>query len=721
MIRIDDLIARVSAYAPAGADLGIISKAYVYSARLHRDRFSSAGTPVLQHALEVAGLLADFRLDIPCIVAGLLHDVLEEGLAEPAAIREMVGEDVAGLVVELSRLSRASFRGSAAARAEHMRQMILASTRDLRVILILLADQLQRLRVAATVSEEERIAVAHETLAIYGPIAHRLGIHFFKAELEDRAFHILKPGDYQQLQKTVEKRVSERIAAIEQMKRELTDLMEIHGLRGEVLGRTKNLYSIHAKMQRDKVELDRIYDLLAARIIVERKEDCYKMLGLIHAAYSPLPGKFKDYIALPKPNGYQSLHTCVFGATGDIIEIQIRDQEMHRQAELGIAAHFIYKDGALADERELADAGWFRRLLENLANGQDPQKSIDLLTQELESDQVFVFTPAGEVIKLAKGATPIDFAYAIHTDVGHRCAGAKMNGRMISIRTPLENGGVVEIITNARQVPNEDWLNYAVSSKALARIRSFLRASERNEAIAKGKDRAVREVRRLVKKPEELLKLEPVREWMNRNSLASLDDLYAAVGAERINLKEALYKLFPEPGKEAEAPKPEPLPLPRRKARKKRTAKQLVSVAGLDNLMVRFAKCCSPVYGDAIKGIITRGRGVSVHHPGCHNLTEQMYSEGRVVDAEWVEDFRELRPVGLAVRATTSMKDLIALVERLEEESIAPITPGRITSRKGVYTQHLTLMVGDSRQLDKLISRLNARKGISAERVRESA
>ena len=720
MFRIDDLIAKVAAYAPPGAELGIISKAYVYSARLHRDRFSATGTPVLQHSLEVSNLLAEFRLDIPCIIAGLLHDVLEEGLAEPTAVREMVGDDVAGLVEELSHLSRASFHGSAAARAEHMRQMILASTRDLRVILILLADRLQVLRSAETLPEAEKQAIGRETLAIYGPIAHRLGIHFFKAELEDRAFRIVEPEAYAQLQKAVEKRVSERVDAIDQINRELTDLMEIQGLRGEVLGRTKNLYSIQAKMRRAKLELDQIYDLLAARIIVEKKEDCYKMLGLIHAAYNPLPGKFKDYIALPKPNGYQSLHTCVFGSSGDLVEIQIRTQSMHRQAEMGVAAHYVYKDGELADERELADVGWFRRLLENLSEGQDPQKSMDRLTQELETDQVFVFTPAGEVIKLAKGATPIDFAYAIHTEVGHHCSGAKVDGKMISIRTPLENGSVIEIVTNAKQSPNKDWLNYATSSKALARIRSFLRAKEREEAIARGRDKVLRETRRIAKKPEDLLKLEPFREWMNRNTLAGLDELFAAAGAERINLKEALEKLFPVPGGEPQPKKVAPA-TPARKKRKARSAMELVSIAGMENLMVRFAKCCAPVYGDEIKGIITRGRGISVHHPGCHNLTGQLIREGRVVDAGWVASDRELHPVTLAVRATTSMKDLIALVDKLEEEGGALITPGRIVSRRGIYTQHLTLMVGDSRQLNKIISRLNARKGISAELTLETA
>ncbi len=721
MIRIDDLIAKVAGYAPDGADLGIISKAYVYSARLHKDKFSPSGKLVLQHALEMSNILADFRLDIPCIVAGLLHDVLAEELADPASIREMVGGDVAGLVEELSGLSRASFRGSVATRAEHMRQMILASTRDLRVILILLADRLQVLRTAAALEAQERAGVARETLAIYGPIAQRLGVHFFKAELEDRAFHILEPKAYKALDRSVEKRVSASMARIVQINDELRSLLDLHGMRGEVLGRTKNLYSIHHKMRRDKVGLDRIYDLLATRILLEKQEDCYRALGLIHATYSPLPGKFKDYIALPKPNGYQSLHTCVFGPAGDIIEIQIRTEEMNRQAEMGVAAHFIYKDGALADERELADVSWFRRLLGNLRDGQDPQESIELLTQELESDQIFVFTPAGEVIKLPKGATPIDFAYAIHSEVGHHCSGAKMNKRMISIRTALENGTVVEIITSSRQSPNKDWLNHAVSTKALGRIRNHLRNEERKEAVRLGKTKLLREIRRLVKKPEELLKLDGFVEWMHRHGLNSLEDLYGAVGAERVNLREALEKAFPAQAETVQAPSPRPAAPRPRKARRKHSATQLVSIAGLDNLVVRFAKCCAPVYGDPVKGIITRGRGISIHRPDCHNFTEQVYRERRVVDVEWVKQSADMSPVTLAVRATTSMKDLIRLVDELEETEGAPVTPGRINAKQGVYTQVLTLMVGSTKQLEGILSRLNAREGISAERILESA
>jgi GTP pyrophosphokinase len=339
-----------------------------------------------------------------------------------------------------------------------------------------------------------------------------------------------------------------------------------------------------------------------------------------------------------------------------------------------------------------------------------------MLELELESDQIFVFTHAGEVIKLPTGATPIDFAYAIHSQVGHRCTGARMNGRMISIRTPLENGARVEIITSSKQAPNKDWLGYAVSSKALTRIRNHLRTLERGEAIRLGREKMLRETRRHVKKPEQLLKLEPFVQWMQRHGMNTLDDAFAAVGANRVNMKAMLRKIFPESGESSASAPP-----PARRARIKRKRLQLVSISGMDDLMVRFAKCCAPVYGDSIEGIITRGRGISIHRPDCHNLTEQLYKQRRVVEVQWVDNSDGLKPVSLAVRATTSMQELISLVDRLEEEEDAPITPGRITARRGVYTQHLTLMVGSSKQLDKILSRLNAMEGISAERNRESA
>jgi len=720
MIRIDDLIAKISAYMPDPGTAALVQKAYVYSATVHRSRFTAAGAPTLQHALEVASLLAELKLDVRCIVAGLLHDVVEEGLADHAALRQAVGEDVAQLVEEVARLAKASYRGSEAMRAQHMREMILASTRDLRVILLLLADRLQTLRAADRLDAATRAALARETLAIYAPIAHRLGVHFFKADLEDRAFELLQPERFAQLKQAVDARLGEYRATIEAIRAELTALLARHGIGAQVTGRVKHLYSIHTKMQQKDIGLERIQDLLATRILVPSAEDCYRALGALHAQFTPLPGRFKDYIALPKANGYRSLHTAVFFGSGDVIEIQIRTEAMHREAELGIAAHFVYKDGAVEDEKTLASVGWFRQLLENLEGGKDPQESMELLERDLTPGEIFVFTPTGEVIKLPAGATPIDFAFAVHTKVGEHCTGAKVNGRMISIRTPLSNGAVVEILTSQKQSPNEDWLKVAASSRALSKIRAFLRQQERHRAIEQGKEAVQRELKRAGKKLEELLRLDEVQEWMRKNGLQGADDVYAAEGLGQHSLKTLLERIFPSAAAEKAPPAAKPPPRASRARAAQRDDAQ-VTVAGMENMMTRFAKCCGPVRGDALAGIVTRGRGVSVHKRDCPTLARYGSEPGRRVQVDWTDEPGKERLVTLAIRTTSSLKRLLDLISLIEEQDGLAIASGRIASKQGVYTQHLTVRVTDARQLKRVLQRLNAMSGVRAERVLESA
>jgi guanosine-3',5'-bis(diphosphate) 3'-pyrophosphohydrolase len=630
-------------------------------------------------------------------------------------------------VEEVARLAKASYRGSEAMRAQHMREMILASTRDLRVILLLLANRLQVLRTAHTLDAPTRQALARETLAIYAPIAHRLGVHFFKADLEDRAFEIQEPARYAELKEAVDARLSEHRATVEAIRAEVTAVLARHGIAAQVTGRVKHLYSIHAKMQEKSIGLERIQDLLANRILVPTPEDCYKALGAIHAQYTPLPGRFKDYIALPKANGYRSLHTSVFFGSGDVIEIQIRTEAMHREAELGIAAHFVYKDGEIEGEKTLASVGWFRRLLENLEAGKDPQESMELLERDLTPDEIFVFTPTGEVIKLPAGATPIDFAYAVHSKVGEHCTGARTDGRMVSIRTPLRNGAVVEILTSQKQSPNEDWLKVAVSSRALSKIRAYLRQQERQRAIEHGKDVVAREAKRFGKKVEDLLRLDEVQEWMRKNGLHGIDDLYAAEGLGQLSLKSLLGRGGP-PGAAEAAPAGAPAGTPAKPAPKARVARSgspgaalQVTIAGMENMMTRFAKCCGPVRGDALAGIVTRGRGVSVHRRDCPTLARYGSEPGRRVQVDWTDDPGIERLVTLAIRTTSSLKRLLDLVTLIEEQDGLAIASGRIASKQGVYTQHLTVRVTDARQLKRVLQRLNAMAGVRAERVLESA
>jgi GTP pyrophosphokinase len=561
--------------------------------------------------------------------------------------------------------------------------------------------------------------MAKETLAIYAPIAHRLGVHLFKADLEDRAFELLEPVQYAELKQAVDARISERRSALEAIRLELAGLLGQHGLAVQISGRMKHLYSIHAKMREKGVGLEGIQDLLAMRILVPATEDCYRALGVIHAQYTPLPGRFKDYIALPKANGYQSLHTSVFFGSGDVVEFQIRTEAMHREAELGIAAHFVYKDGGVEGEKTLASVGWFRRLLENLETGQDPQESMELLERDLNPDEIFVFTPTGEVIKLPAGATPIDFAYAVHSKIGEHCTGARMNGRMVSIRTPLRNGSVVEILTSQKQAPKEDWLKFAVSSRALGRIRAFLRQAERQNAVERGKEIVLRETKRVGKKLDDVLRLDEVQEWMRKNGMHGPDDLFAAEGLGQHSLRTVLERLKLPAVEEAPAPPSAPPGAPKRKAAAGSAAG--VVVAGMENMMTRFARCCSPAAGDALAGIVTRGRGVSVHRRDCATLARYGSEPGRRVQVEWAESGTEERLVTLAIRTTDSMSRLLELVTLVEQQKGLSIASGRIASKQGVYTQHLTVRVSDPRQLKRVLQRLNAVAGVRAERVLESA
>ena len=717
MIRIEDLTAKVAAYLPPGADTGPIGRAYVYAKLLHKNRTLPGGEPLLEHALEVSDVLAELRLDPACIVAGLLHHVLPEKLATPEELRPVVGDSVLELLRELAKIGRAAFLGTEESRADHMRQMILASTRDLRVILILLADRLQMMRALNEFAAQDRIAIARETLSIYSPIAHRLGVFAFLAELEDRAFFELEPETAGRLQRDVESRRHARREGLEAFGAELTRMLHQHGIPGEVIGRAKHLYSIYNKLRRNNASLDEIYDLLATRIIVERPDDCYRVLGLIHSAYTPLPGRFKDYIALPKPNGYQSLHTTVFGGHGDIFEIQIRSREMHRATELGVAAHFIYKDGGKPDTREMAQLAWFRRLLENLESGRDPKESMELLERDLTPEEIFVFTPAGEVIKLPARATPIDFAYAVHSDVGHRCVGAKMDGRMIPIRTPLHNGSVVQIITSGKAAPRKDWLKYAVTSKAVTRIRAYLRQRERAEAARMGRERCTREAKRFGRKLEELVRWEPFLTWMHRQGLHSLDELHAAEGLGKVSLRETLEKLLPDHA--VDRPRPKRV-RPKAPAAAPAGEGADVRVSGMRDLVVRFARCCSPKPGDPLQGIVTRGHAVSIHHRECGNVRRVRASAARLVEADWSGDGQAPAPIRLVVSAQSAAKGLSRVAELLEQEGAA-IQSATITADGGRHVQRLTVQVSSGGQVQRILQRLNAMEGIRAVRELESA
>jgi GTP pyrophosphokinase len=753
MISIDQLTAKLSAYLPSEASIAQVQRVYRYSSELHGARKLPDGTPLIRRSLEVTAILADMRLDPVCLMAGLLYDVLPQKLCAAADLRAAVGDAVADLLEALAKLGRANFHGTEQSRADHMRQMILVSTRDLRVILILLADRLQWMRSLDALPAEEREAVARETLSIYSPIAHRLGIHYLLAELEDRAFMLLEPEAAQELQLAVDARLSARREHLDEISGAFRALLARNGMPAEVIGRTKHLYSIHQKLKRTQGSLDEIYDLEASRIIVGTVEECYRLLGLIHAEFTPLPGRFKDYIALPKANGYRSLHTTVFGRHGDLFEVQIRTREMHRAAELGVAAHFLYKDGARPDPRELAQLAWFRGLLDNLESGQSPAESMELLTRDLKPAEIFVFTPKGEVIKLPARATAIDYAYAIHTDIGHRCVGAKLDGRMIPIRSVLENGGVVEIITAHRAAPKKDWLKHAVTSKAITRIRVFLRQKERADAIRIGRERCLRESKRFGRKADELPNWPPFKEWMTQKGLHNAEEWFAAEGEGKVSLREVLEKLLPG-GVPAM-----PVRVPKRRAAavspKAGSDKPRVVVSGISNLALRFARCCSPKPGDPLLGIVTRSQGVSIHHRDCGNVRRVRQNTGRLVEADWFGEGlsanaegrgpgaeapnadtpniaakrqgggAEGRPGGRTIRLVVSAEKSgkgLAKVTRLLKFEGTPVEMAAVISSEGSReVQRLTVHVGDADQAARILHRLNAMAGVRAVRELESA
>ena len=709
------LMAKVDGYLMDESGLDQIQQAFQVSQSLIHDKPTTNGDRPGSHGLTVARILADLHLDPVCIVAGLLHEPVETGLVDAEVIAEHAGAEVMALINALLQLGKASFQGSEVTRAEHMRQMILESTKDLRVILLLLADRLAHLRDHARNPSEAGRALATESQVIFAPIAHRLGIHSIMAELEDLAFQVLDPELFQTLSNGIAGRLGKQRGRVDQINGELQALLQNQDLACEVLGRTKHVYSVHNKMQRNGLEIDQVHDLLATRIIVHSVEECYRVLGLIHARFTPLPGRFKDYIALPKANGYQSLHTQIFGSHGDLFEMQIRTAEMHQQAEMGIASHFSYKDGGSADKGELASISWFRTLLNSLEDGQNPAESMELLERELAPEHIFLFTPSGEVIKLPYGATPIDFAYAIHSEVGDHCVGARVDGRMISIRTPLGNGAVVEILTGSHQHPKEDWLKYSVTSKAQGRIRGSLRQREKEEAIRIGKDGVLREAKRVVRKVEDLFQLDSLQDWLRRHNFNTPEELFAAEGFGRISLKDVLDQLLlagsePEPAEKTVSPP----------KRLRQTTSSSIVVEGMEYVMARFAKCCSPVHGDPLEGIITSGRGISVHHRKCANIRRTAIHPDRLVSVEWNENFKGARPVTLVISAHRSMKEMLAMITSLEEEEKTSVTSGQINSKRGLVTQQLTLMVSDSKQLKRILHRLNNLEGVQADRGLDS-
>ncbi len=716
MIRFEDLVEKVRANSP-DADTELLRRAYVFSAMEHKGQVRHSGEPYLVHPLEVADILADMRLDVVAIAAGLLHDVVEDTLTSIDRIQELFGPEVAHVVEGVTKLSAISFASSEERQAENFRKMLLAMVDDIRVIMVKLADRLHNMRTLHHLPEERRLRIASETRDIYAPIANRLGMSKVKNELEELAFRALEPQSYEALRSRVDGRRKATQGMMDELKRIITaKLEEAQVPVVQIDGRIKRLYSIYLKLKRQKIDLEQVYDLVALRIITHSVKDCYAALGIIHQTWSPVPGRIKDFIAMPRPNGYQSLHTSVVSDRGFPFEVQIRSEDMHRIAEEGIAAHWKYKEGRVGAQRDEQYFRWLRQLLEWQQEVRDPQEFIQNLKIDLYPEEVYTFTPRGEVKSLPRGATPIDFAYAVHTDVGHRCVGARVNGRMVPLRQRLKNGDIVEIVTAAGHTPSRDWLNFVVTSKARNKIRHFIQAEEKQRSIEIGRRLFEKEARRFDVSLKEVLDPEALARAAREQGFQRVDELFAAIGYGKLSARQALTKLVPQ-GELRERP-----PDGRLTSVVKRVlggAEERIKVRGADDLLVFRARCCNPIRGEKIVGYITRGKGVSVHSAHCPNVLNLLYDPERRIDVEW--DKGDSAEPAYTVRLTVQVEDrkgILAEVSAKVASINTNIKTMEATTDEREGRIEMTVEINDMKHLEKVIKSLKGVAGvINVERV----
>ena len=625
----------------------LILKAYNFARSNHKEQKRLSGEEYIVHPLEVANILANLKLDDATICAALLHDVVEDTIISQEDITKEFGEEISEMVAGVTKLGQIQYVTIEEQQVENYRKMFLAMGKDIRVILIKLADRLHNMRTLSYLKRDRQIANAKETMELYAPLANRLGIYSLKWELEDLAFKYLQPEEYKELILGIEKKREERLEFINSIMEEIKIALKKAKIVAEMTGRAKHLYSIYRKMQRDNITLDQIYDLFALRIIVNSVKDCYAALGVVHDLYTPMPGRFKDYIAMPKPNMYQSIHTTLIGPKGTPFEVQVRTWDMHQVAEYGIAAHWAYKEAnnsrnkksnVVVTDDKLA---WLRETLEWQKDMQDPEEFLKTLKTELFEDEVYVFTPKGAIKNLPRGATAIDFAYAIHAEVGHRMVGCKINSKMMPIVTPLKSGDIVEIITaDTSKGPSRDWLKIVKSTSAKNKIQQYFKKAEREENITKGKDILEKEIKKIGMTHADLFKPEWIQIVLKRYNYPTQDDMFASIGFGAISPNKILTRLLEEYKKEHQEDvieeKIQELVQTKQKTRKNGTSG--VIVKGIDNCLVKFSKCCNPVPGDEIIGYITKGRGVSIHRKDCPNINDLLSEEERIIDVEWYEE-----------------------------------------------------------------------------------
>jgi GTP pyrophosphokinase len=717
MIRFEDLLEKVRAANP-DADTELLRKAYVFSAYEHKGQVRRSGEPYLVHPLEVADILADLRLDVVAIAAGLLHDIVEDTPNTIEKVRELFGEQVAHVVEGVTKLSTLQFSSSEERQAESFRKMLLAMVDDIRVILVKLADRLHNMRTLHHLPEERRIRIAQETRDIYAPIAHRLGMSKIKNELEELAFRHLEPAAYQALRLQVENRRRASEGQLDELRKRLAAKLEEAQIPVVVIeGRIKRLWSIHLKLQRQNVPLERVYDFLALRVITRSVKDCYAVLGIIHQMWSPVPGRFKDFIAMSRPNGYQSLHTSVVGERGLPFEVQIRTEDMHRVAEEGIAAHWKYKEGRLGSERDEQYFQWLRQLLEWQQEVRDPQEFMQNLRIELYPEEVYLFTPKGEVRSLPRGSTPVDFAYSIHTDIGHQCVGARVNGRIVPLRNKLANGDIVEILTQAGHKPSRDWLNFAATSRARNKIRHFIHAEEKARSLELGRRLFDKEVRRFSVERAKVTD-EELGKIAGEYGAQKAEDLLAMIGYGKVTARNVLARLVGQDALQEKAPDGAIASVVKRVFGG--GADNKIKVRGMDDMMVFRARCCNPIRGEKIVGYITRGKGVSVHAAVCPNVVNLLYDPERRIDVEW-DSTADASPYTVRLRINVEdRRGILAEVTSRVSGINTNIRDVEATVDEGQRGSiRMTVEIKDLKHLDKVVKSLKSVEGVlDVERTR---
>jgi GTP pyrophosphokinase len=690
-------------------DVTPIQKAWEFASRYHAGQRRVSGEPYMSHPLAVARILAGMRLDVVCIETGLLHDVVEDTSVTVADIQKNFGEEVARCVDGVTKLSKIDFFSAEDRQAENYRKMLLAMVNDIRVIIVKLADRLHNMRTLGCLGPERRERIAKETLEIYAPIAHRLGMGKVRGELEDLAFQNLDPEAYAEISHTIDTQRAANEEYLERMRRTVESELRREGIPARVEARLKRAYSVYVKLKRQRISLDQVYDLLALRIVTDSVKNCYGALGVIHSEWRPVPGRIKDFIAIPRPNLYQSLHTSVVGPEGKHFEIQIRTEEMHRIAEEGIAAHWKYKEGkrGVQDDQRVA---WLRQLVEWQQEMRDPGEFMSTLKVDLYPEEAYCFTPKGRVIVLPAGASPIDFAYAVHSEVGNTCIGAKVNGRIVPLRYVLRNGDIVDILTQAGHEPSKDWLAIVKTSRARNKIKHIINANERVRAIEIGQKYLDKEAKRLGVQLARIQKVDLER-VAGEYGLGKVEDLYASLGYGKFSARQVLQKSAPEQVKDDPAPPPSAEPAPPAHSR---DDDSVIKVHGIDDVMVYRAKCCNPIKGEAIVGYVTRGKGIAVHSRMCPNVQNLMYDSERRIEVEWARNATDSFPVRIVVHTDDRPGLLHQLTSILSDEktNVRSLEAKTDTSQVEQALVEMTVDVRDKKQLEKLCSAMRRISGV---------